>query len=125
MFPGRTNNEMLKLMMEVKGRMNNRMVRSHIRAYENMNLEPHFEPDCRFRQYETDSVTGKVVLRLVNITQPSRDLAGVLRSSKAGADDVKLVQGLTDLLERGLNVDPTKRLTVVEALKHPFFVNKD
>jgi serine/threonine protein kinase len=66
---------------------------------------------------------GKMMLRLVNITQPTRELGSILRSSKAGADDLKLVQNLTDLLERGLQIDPSKRLTVVEALKHPFFVN--
>jgi len=32
-----------------------------------------------------------------------------------------LVTKLTDLLEKGLNLDPTKRLSVQEALKHPFF----
>lgn len=114
-----------KRSVRVTGRMNNRMVRNHIRAYEAMNLEAHFEADCRFRQYETDSLTGKVVLRLVNISQPARDLAGILRSSKAGADDVKLVNLLADLLDRGLNMDPSKRLTVAEALKHPFFLAKD
>ncbi|RYG68593.1 hypothetical protein EON64_04825 [archaeon] len=122
MFPGRTNNEMLRLMMEVKGRFPNKLLRNHLRSYESMSLEPHFDSDCRFKQYETDSVSGKPVLRLVNITQPTRDLATILRSSKAGADDMKLVHGLTDLLEKGLQLDPTKRITVVEALKHPFFV---
>ena len=34
---------------------------------------------------------------------------------------MKLVNQLTDLLEKGLTLDPTKRLTVVDALRHPFF----
>eukprot|EP01031_Cornospumella_fuschlensis_P044445 gene44445-54351_t len=84
MFPGRTNNEMLRLMMEIKGRFPNKLLRNHLRSYESMSLEPHFDSDCRFKQYETDSVSGKPVLRLVNITQPTRDLATILRSSKAG-----------------------------------------
>jgi serine/threonine protein kinase len=42
-------------------------------------------------------------------------------SDKAGADDIKLVNQLIDLLEKGLTLDPSKRLTVSEALKHPFF----
>jgi hypothetical protein len=83
-----------------------------MRAYEVLSLEPHFDPDQRFRQYEADPITGappppsvalyvsavcnphnplslctgKTVLRLIDITVPTRDLAAVLRSSKVGAD---------------------------------------
>jgi serine/threonine-protein kinase PRP4 len=58
MFPGRTNNEMLRLMMAVKGKFMNKQVRTHLRAYEVLSLEPHFDPDLRFRQYEMDQITG-------------------------------------------------------------------
>jgi hypothetical protein len=49
---------MLKLMMEIKGRFPNKMLRAHIRAYESMNLECHFQEDLKFKQYEQDPVTG-------------------------------------------------------------------
>jgi hypothetical protein len=29
-----------------------------MRAYEVLSLEPHFDPDLRFRQYEADPITG-------------------------------------------------------------------
>jgi serine/threonine-protein kinase PRP4 len=58
MFPGRTNNEMLRLQMGVKGRFPNRLIKSHIRSYEIMCIEPHFDGDSKFRQYELDSITG-------------------------------------------------------------------
>lgn len=61
MFPGRSNNEMLKLQMEVKGRLPNKLIRSHLRAYETLQLEPFFDSnDLRFRYYEQDPVTGTV-----------------------------------------------------------------
>ena len=82
MFPGRTNNEMLRLMMAVKGRFPNKVVKAHLRAYEALSLEAHFDQDSRFKQYEADPITGKTVLRLVDITNPTRDLATVLRGSK-------------------------------------------
>lgn len=124
MFPGRTNNEMLRLMMAVKGRFPNKLLKSHQRSYETMNLEPHFDADYRFRQYEVDAVSGKPVLRLVDINLPTRELSTILRGSKAGADDIKLVNQLTDLLENGLMLDPGKRLKVNEGLRHPFFATK-
>ena len=66
MFPGRTNNEMLRLMMAVKGKFMNKQVRAHLRAYEVLSLEPHFDPDLRFRQYEMDQITGVCVCVCVN-----------------------------------------------------------
>lgn len=60
-------------------------------------------------------------MRLVDITTPVKDLSTVLLSSKAGADDRMLVNKLTDLLEKCLILDPSKRLKVSDALKHPFF----
>jgi serine/threonine-protein kinase PRP4 len=61
MFPGRTNNEMLRLMMAVKGRVPNKLVKTHLRSYEIMNMEAHFDQDLRFKQYELDPVTGNIL----------------------------------------------------------------
>ncbi len=60
-------------------------------------------------------------MRLVDINNPVRDVAAMLRSSRAGAGDPRLVASFVDLLEKGLNIDTTKRLLVADALKHPFF----
>ena len=67
---------------------------------------------------------GKPVVRILDITHPTRDLAQIMRSSRAGADDLKLVNQFIDLMDKGINLDPTKRLTVVGALKHPFFMKQ-
>jgi serine/threonine protein kinase len=40
---------------------------------------------------------------------------------QAGADDRNLVVKLADLLEKTLVLDPSKRMNVNDALKHPFF----
>ncbi len=60
-------------------------------------------------------------MRLVEVNNPVRDVAAMLRSSRAGAGDPRLVAAFVDLLEKGLNIDTTRRLLVADALKHPFF----
>ena len=125
MFPGRTNNEMLRLMMAVKGRFPNKQLKTHLRAYEMMALEPHFDAEnFRFRQQEVDPVTGKSILRLVDVNQPTKELAATLRGAKAGSDDGRLVSSLSDMLDKMLVLDPTKRASVFDTLKHPFFTLK-
>lgn len=124
MFPGRSNNEMLRLVMEVKGKVPQKLLRQHLRAYETLQLEPHFSGDgsCKFRSQETDAVTGKPLLRLVEVSaQPLRPIPSLLQTSRAGSDEAQLVQWLADLLEAGLVIDPSKRIKVQDALKHPFF----
>ncbi|CAH8868889.1 unnamed protein product [Trichobilharzia szidati] len=54
MFPGKTNNEMLRLMMEVKGRMPGRVIRR------GMFRTQHFDEQCNFIHHEVDKVTQKV-----------------------------------------------------------------
>lgn len=54
MFSGKTNNEMLKLMMDVKGRMPNRFIRKA------MFRDKHFDESFNFMYVELDKVTQKV-----------------------------------------------------------------
>ena len=80
-------------------------------------------------------------MRVVDISQPLKDLSSALLSAKvrlllflyttlyadlnerlqAGTDDRRLVSQLADLLDKCLGLDPSKRMTVTEALKHAFF----
>ncbi len=83
MFPGRTNNDMLRLQMSVKGRVPAKLIRNHIKSYEVLQLEPHFdESTSKFRQWDTDAVTKKPVLKLVDINHPTKDLGAILRQNK-------------------------------------------
>lgn len=58
----------------------------------------------------------------MNFTKPTRDLRTRLMANAKGIDDSELKElGLfVDLLERCLNLNPEKRCTPNEALKHPF-----
>ncbi len=54
MFPGKTNNEMLKLMMDLKGKMPHRMARKGLFK------DYHFDSNFSFLYTEVDKVTEKV-----------------------------------------------------------------
>lgn len=54
LFPGKSNNEMLKLMMDTKGKMPNRMARK------GMFKDQHFDSNFAFLYSEIDRVTQKV-----------------------------------------------------------------
>jgi len=123
MFPGRDNNHMLALQMDMKGRFSNKTLKRHLLSYGNMERQGHFsgEGDFRFRQVGIDKVTGKGVVRFVDIpSQPVVSLKKALLACKAGADEAKVVLEAADLLEKMLHLEPEKRLQVRACLEHPF-----
>ncbi|KAI8591351.1 kinase-like domain-containing protein [Geranomyces variabilis] len=128
LFPGRTNNQMLKLMMDVKGKFPNRMLRrgqfTHL----------HFD-DSVFLNAEVDRVTGKEVVRRIAVIKPTKDIkSGLLGGVNLGTataavgvsaggrveDEKYLLVQFADFLDRALTLNPEKRLTVRDALTHPF-----
>ncbi|KAH9058724.1 hypothetical protein Ae201684P_006065 [Aphanomyces euteiches] len=121
MFPGQTNNEMLKLMMELKGRFPPKLVRRHRQVYlEKFLMEPHFDDGIRFCSREIDRVTGTPIVRTLNNINATRDLTAALMAAKSPSDDKKMVLDLKDLLGKIFHIDPSKRISVTDALKHPF-----
>ncbi|KDO27202.1 CMGC/DYRK/PRP4 protein kinase [Saprolegnia parasitica CBS 223.65] len=121
MFPGQTNNEMLKLFMEVKGRFPAKLLRRHRAVYvDKFLMEPHFDEELRFISREIDRVTAKPMLRVMNNMNATKDLGTSLAAARAPSDDKKQLLDLKDLLDKVFILDPAKRITVKEALKHPF-----
>ncbi|XP_053993032.1 probable serine/threonine-protein kinase dyrk2 isoform X5 [Hylaeus volcanicus] len=122
LFPGISNNDMLKLFTEVKGRIPNRLIRSGQLS------SPHFDESFNLLWTDRDAFTKKEIVRSIRDCRPSRILLDTLLDSipqsigptaKATALRSKLRQ-FADLLEKCLMLDPTKRLTPEEALKHPY-----
>lgn len=66
------------------------------------------------------TVVGKPLLRVMENIKTKNDLAGSLMSAKSATDDRKLVLELKSLLDRMFTLDPSKRITVRDALAHPF-----
>ncbi|KAI4140105.1 MAG: hypothetical protein L6R39_005947 [Caloplaca ligustica] len=116
LFTGRSNNQMLRAIMECRGKFGHKMLRKAEFARQ------HFDDLLNFRSIEKDKLTGKDVVRILNFTKPTRDLRSRLMPNAKGMNDVELKElySFIDLLDRCLNLNPEKRCTPTEALKHPF-----
>ncbi|GFE53655.1 CMGC DYRK PRP4 kinase [Babesia ovis] len=122
LFPGRTNNHMLKLMMDIKGKVPNRVIRAGQLSSQ------HFDDNLDFIYLSRDSFSRKDTAKIVRDFSVKRGITDALldrqpwikgNSPKKDAMVRKLRQ-LGDLLERCLAIDPQKRLSADEALQHPF-----
>jgi len=63
------------------------------------------------------------VVRKVHISKPTRDLRARLMppsSVKLNDEEMKLMTSFTELLDKCLTLDPSRRITPREALAHPF-----
>ncbi|KAL8809785.1 MAG: hypothetical protein Q9200_003121 [Gallowayella weberi] len=116
LFTGRSNNQMLRAIMECRGKFSHKVLRKAEFGRQ------HFDDLLNFRSIEKDKLTGKDVVRILNFTKPTRDLRSRLMANARGMDEVetKELYSFIDLLDRCLNLNSEKRCTPVEALKHPF-----
>jgi|ERR1711935_484979 len=118
LFPGKDNNDMLRLQIEIKGNFPNRKILKKA-----LFAEKHFAPNGDFKMQTVDRLTKSVLTNVVRADKPTRDLHDMLKKYAAQgmseADRIKVSQ-LADLLEKGFMLDPARRLTVEQALHHPF-----
>ncbi|KAG9136888.1 hypothetical protein Leryth_020614 [Lithospermum erythrorhizon] len=115
LFPGATNNDMLRLHMELKGHFPKKMLRKG--AF----IDQHFDHDLNFLASEEDPVTKKAIKRLMLNIKP-KDVGSLILGSPG--EDPKMLANFKDLMEKIFVLDPDKRLTVSQALSHPFITGK-
>lgn len=113
LFPGRSNNQMLRLIMELKGKVPQKLLRKA--AF----CSNHFDELLNFNSMEVDKITQEPILRVLTFSKPVRDLKARLLGT-SGPEERTLIVLFVDLLERCLELDSSKRISPVEALKHPF-----
>ncbi|TCD64183.1 U4/U6 small nuclear ribonucleoprotein prp4 [Steccherinum ochraceum] len=117
MLPGHSNNHMVLLMMELKGRFNTKMIRKAQFG------QTYFDDLGAFLSVEQDKITKTDVVKKVHITNPKRDMKARLMppsSVKLKDDEMKSLLAFIDLLDKCTALDPAKRITPKEALSHPF-----
>ena len=122
LFTGRDNNQMLRSMMETRGKFPIKMLKKSKDA-----LVYFDDANQNFRSIERDKVTGRDVVKMVSFQQPTRQLKDrVLAAAPKDAkgtikeSDKKELALFTDLLDKCLALNPEKRIIPGEALRHPF-----
>lgn len=119
MFSGKTNNQMLKFFMDLRGKFPHKLLRKG--AFR----EAHFDSECAFLYQDFDKVTEKVKIVTMGHISVSRDLGEELLAGQTLNENMKRkVLQLKDLLDKILVLDPAKRISPSQALMHPFIQEK-
>jgi serine/threonine-protein kinase PRP4 len=107
---------MIKLHMDLKGKIPNKVLkRGRFSAQ-------HFEVDdnCNFLQQKKDASQDGIVVRSVIVgIKAVQDVKHKIGGS-GGEEERRFI----DFLERALNLVPERRMTILEAVRHPFISMK-
>lgn len=119
MFPGKTNNQMLKYFMDMFGRFSVKQIRKG--AFK----DQHFDSNNNFLYKDIDKVTEKEKIVVMTNIQKTRNLQEELINGQVDLpknEELKVVE-LRKLLEGILCLDPSRRMSIKEALNHSFITS--
>ena len=115
MFPGKTNNDMIKLFMDLRGKMSNKFVKRAALK------DKHFDADCNFIYREVDKITQYEKVSLLTNVPATRDiLSELVANQNLVGEPYKQVLQFKDLLDKILQIDTAKRITIKQVMTHPF-----
>ena len=107
-------------MQDLKGAFPRKMIKRA--AFRDMHFEG--EPTFAFCVISTDVATGNPIRRVVaNPTVKQTVREKVLEATSMDLDRRKTL-AFADLLDKMLALDPDKRISVRDAMKHPFVTNQ-
>ncbi|KAK7429366.1 U4/U6 small nuclear ribonucleoprotein prp4 [Neonectria magnoliae] len=120
LFTGDSNNQMLKAIMEIRGRLTPKLFKRGQLA------GVHFDEMGQFVSIERDKILNKTAVRTLSMIKPTRDLRTRLMAASSGMDDTETreLNHFIDLLEHCLTLNPDKRIKAADALRHPFFTSR-
>merc|ERR1712232_754752 len=124
LFAGRTNNDMLRLFMEVKGKFPHKVIKA------GSLWKQHFDENLDFRYFDTDKVTRKKVTRTITDLSQKRSIADIVmarvgpeKQRSTDSEDVlycKKAKQFADLMNQMTTLDPERRVDAQDGLSHPF-----
>jgi serine/threonine-protein kinase PRP4 len=121
LFAGADNNQMLRVIQECRGKFPIRMLKRSTLA------DKHFDVDGNFFSQERDKITGKATMRQLNFSKvaPGKDLRARLSGNTKGMrpEEIKEHAAFVDLMEKCLQLDPARRVSPNEALRHGFITH--
>ncbi|XP_014097443.2 serine/threonine-protein kinase PRP4 homolog [Bactrocera oleae] len=119
LFSGKSNNQMLKFFMDLKGKIPNRIIRK------GQFKDQHFDQSCNFLYHEIDKITEREKIVVMPVIKATRNLQQELIADQNLPDDQqRKVTQLKDLLDNMFALDPSKRISLNQALTHPFIQEK-
>ena len=121
LFTGESNNQMLKNIQDIRGKLNLKLYRRGGLAGN------HFDDLGNFISAERDKmIEGKVNYRTIASFPQSNKLRDRLVAASSGLTEAqnRELNHFIDLLERCLALNPDKRIEPADAIKHEFFSRK-
>jgi len=120
LFQGKSNNHMLKLMMDLKGKIPHRVIKKGELK------DQHFDAALNFCYVESDKITEREKITVMSNISPKHDLKKeiCMGIGKYNEFQARKTEQLADLLDKCLHLDPQKRLTVSQAMNHDFITEK-
>jgi serine/threonine-protein kinase PRP4 len=135
LFKGHSNNDMLFDFMQHMGAFSNRMIRQHLAQCQKISISSHFQQDgpvYNFTQQTVDPVSGANLIKNRPMTSRESEkekfplktpLGPKILKARSAKDSRVMVQQFSDLLQKCLTLDPSRRIELREALRHPFFAS--
>lgn len=121
LFDGKENNAMLEKMMKFKGCFPKKMLKA------GEFTQKHFDSELGFKMKQIDPLTKATLTTIVKNYQPTRNIHDEMKRfaiPTASEHETHKVSQLSKMLDKIFSLDPSRRLTVEQAL-HDNFIREE